>query len=114
MTHPSELHDAYDDTPPGAYTWLQAWFATQCNGDWEHGQGITIETLDNPGWQVRIDLRYSTITRRDFARLETYRTEHDWVVAWVDEDSYHAACGPLNLGEALFLFRVWVEEIVSG
>jgi hypothetical protein len=35
---------------------LQRWFERECNGDWEHSYGITIETLDNPGWLVKIDL----------------------------------------------------------
>jgi hypothetical protein len=29
--------------------WLQGWYATQCDGDWEHEYGVSIETLDNPG-----------------------------------------------------------------
>lgn len=36
--------------------WLQNWFQNECNGDWEHTFGIKIETLDNPGWLVKIDL----------------------------------------------------------
>lgn len=36
--------------------WLQAWYADQCNEDWEHEWGVKIETLDNPGWSVSIDL----------------------------------------------------------
>ena len=35
---------------------LQQWYAEQCNGDWEHEFGIKIETLDNPGWSLEIDL----------------------------------------------------------
>jgi hypothetical protein len=28
---------------------LEAWYASRCDGEWEHGYGISIETLDNPG-----------------------------------------------------------------
>jgi hypothetical protein len=35
---------------------LEDWYASRCDGDWERSFGITIETLDNPGWAVRIDL----------------------------------------------------------
>lgn len=28
--------------------WLQRWLLAQCDGDWEHGDGITIQSLDNP------------------------------------------------------------------
>ena len=37
--------------------WLERWYQAQCDGDWEHHSGVTIETLDNPGWLVKIDLR---------------------------------------------------------
>ena len=36
--------------------WLQDWYKNQCNDEWEHDYGITIGTLDNPGWDVKIDL----------------------------------------------------------
>nr|TKK07812.1 hypothetical protein SrhCFBP13529_11555 [Stenotrophomonas rhizophila] len=35
---------------------LQKWYADQCDGDWEHSFGIRIDTLDNPGWTVSVDL----------------------------------------------------------
>ncbi len=37
-------------------THLQKWYANQCDGNWEHDYSIKIETLDNPGWIVKIDL----------------------------------------------------------
>ena len=36
--------------------WIEKWYKGNCNGDWEHSYGITIETLDNPGWDFTIDL----------------------------------------------------------
>jgi hypothetical protein len=35
---------------------LQEWYAAMSDGDWEHELGISIETIDNPGWVVSIDL----------------------------------------------------------
>ncbi|QDU82836.1 hypothetical protein Pla110_45990 [Polystyrenella longa] len=31
---------------------LQAWYHYRCDGEWEHRYGLTIETCDNPGWQI--------------------------------------------------------------
>lgn len=39
------------------FEWLERWYREQCDGEWEHHYGITIETLDNPGWLVQVDLR---------------------------------------------------------
>ena len=30
--------------------WLEEWYVSNCDGDWEHTFGITINTIDNPGW----------------------------------------------------------------
>ena len=40
--------------PPLDY--LVAWYAQRCNGDWEHAFGIELETIDNPGWHLKVDL----------------------------------------------------------
>ena len=42
------MFDEFDDHAPGTLAWLQAWYATQCDGDWEHANGVSIESLDNP------------------------------------------------------------------
>jgi hypothetical protein len=28
---------------------LQTWYRAQCNGEWEHVWGMTIQSTDNPG-----------------------------------------------------------------
>jgi hypothetical protein len=43
----------HDDAP---LELVQRWYAAHCDGEWEHQYGIKIETLDNPGWRVTIDL----------------------------------------------------------
>jgi Immunity protein 53 len=35
---------------------IDAWFKTLVNGDWEHHNGIKIETTDNPGWMITLNL----------------------------------------------------------
>jgi hypothetical protein len=35
---------------------IDAWLKSRADGDWEHHNGVTIESTDNPGWMMRIDL----------------------------------------------------------
>jgi hypothetical protein len=88
---------------------LQGWYASRCDGDWEHGLGVRIETLDNPGWMLRIDLGGTDQAAVPFERVEVHRSEHDWYEAWVDDSTFQVACGPLNLGEAIHSFRTWCQ-----
>jgi hypothetical protein len=100
--------DFHDIEAPGLLTWLQAWYASMCDGDWEQDKGITLETLDNPGWNLTISLSGTVLDGKPFDRIKVERDEHDWIHAWVADGEYKAACGPTNLSEALFTFREWV------
>lgn len=56
---------------------LQEWYKSQCDGSWEHNFGVKIETLDNPGWYLLIDLEDTSL--EDVIVSETVNTaEHDW------------------------------------
>ena len=101
--------DLWDDHAPGTLTWLQAWYAMQTDGDWEHEFGITISTLDNPGWTVSVQLEGTQAAHLTYPKQEVHRSEHDWHVVGVERKVFEAACGPLNLGEVLHLFRLWVD-----
>jgi hypothetical protein len=86
---------------------LQQWYADQCDGDWEHREGIEIGTLDNPGWSVRISLGGTELAGRPFEQLRADRTKDDWLQAWIETGTWNAACGPLSLGEAVDTFLAW-------
>ena len=86
---------------------LQRWYLAQCDGEWEHVYGVEVGTLDNPGWTVKIDLTDTALSAVPFDRLEAHYTDDDWVVCRVEGYSFHAACGPLNLEEALEVFLDW-------
>src|ERR1051325_5953890 len=58
---------------------IEAWFRTQCNGEWEHTHGISIETLDNPGGGVKIDLKGTPWENNTFEEVNVDRTQDDWL-----------------------------------
>lgn len=104
------MYDEYDEDAPGVWTWLEAWYASQCNDQWEHEYGVKIDTLDNPGWSVQIDVTGTNLADKPYERHAVHRSEHEWVTTWLEHGQFRAACGPLNLGEALHLFRTWAQS----
>src|SRR5713226_7835308 len=54
---------------------LEKWYRQQCNGDWEHSWGIKIDTLDNPGWTIEINLNETIAEGRTLQRVRIERTE---------------------------------------
>jgi hypothetical protein len=63
---------------------LQHWYARQCNGIWEHQYGVAIDTLDNPGWSVTIDLNGTNLESASMNPLVVDNGEHDWIHCKVD------------------------------
>ncbi|MFI7463259.1 immunity 53 family protein [Nonomuraea sp. NPDC049646] len=88
-----------------ALSFLQSWYASRCDGDWEHGYGVAIATLDNPGWHLKINLVDTPLAGTQLDRLVVERTDDDWLHVWSDGIHFEGACGPLNLGEMLESFR---------
>ena len=59
--------------------WVQDWFLAQCNGDWEHSYGVKIDTIDNPGWSVVIDVTGTVLDNVSMERVVKEVTESNWV-----------------------------------
>jgi len=90
-----------------ATRFLQEWYHSQCDGDWEHGYGVAIGTLDNPGWTITVNLDGTDLEGRTLDRQKVDRSEHDWWHAWSDGLTFDCAAGPLNLDDALGAFRAF-------
>jgi hypothetical protein len=88
---------------------LERWYASQWNGDWEHSYGIRVDTLDNPGWSVKIDLRDTRKQDGVLERKRIDRSEKDWIQCWAEKQQFRIACGPLNLSEAGEMFVRWFD-----
>jgi Immunity protein 53 len=89
---------------------LSAWYLAHCDGDWEHGEGLTIETLDNPGWSVQINLAGTSLEALAFETYEDrYEDERYWLRCWREGTQFHAACGPTRLEDALLAFLSWAK-----
>lgn len=83
---------------------LQSWYENQCDGDWEHSYGIEIETLDNPGWWLSVDLADTQWAELTQARNIDRRTDSDWVQTEITDGKFIGAGGPENLSELIELF----------
>lgn len=82
---------------------LQEWYASVCDGDWEHSSGVRIETLDNPGWMLVVDLEGTPL----HGRLCGAGHESDgggWITVASDGSAFVAACDPLSLEKAIEAF----------
>ena len=90
-------------------SWLQKWFQSQCDGDWEHEFGVTIKTVDNPGWYLTINLIGTELEGMFFQNVQKNKDDIDWYFCLVRDNTFEGSCGPCNLDSILQIFRTWVE-----
>ena len=64
--------------------WLQNFYASLCDGLWEHGYGCNLDTLDNPGWKFIFELNGTPFEKA--SGLDVRLGEHvdvegpDWII----------------------------------
>ena len=98
-----------------ALSGLQEWYASQCDGDWEHSFGVSIGTLDNPGWSLSINLVGTELEGIPFAELrENYEDERDWLICVVRDNSFGGSGGPLTLERMIHIFLAWAQSVAEG
>src|SRR5688572_681800 len=94
---------------------LQRWYAAQCDGNWEHQYGVKIETLDNRGWLVKIDLTGTALERvlfsavRDGTDLQGWPQSDRWIHCHVVNQVWQGAGDETKLECILDLFLKWAE-----
>lgn len=89
---------------------LEEWYMAQCNGVWEHRYGITIETIDNPGWSVSIDLADTELQGKPFVPVERMASESSWLHCRVEEHTFRGHGDPHSLDEILRVFTDWASS----
>lgn len=91
-------------------TWLQLWFKQQANGDWEHQYGVSIESLDNPGWSVKIDLTETNLSSKSFPKLSEDNGSNNWIMCRVENGKFEGAGDTMKLEKILKIFKDWASR----
>lgn len=94
---------------------LQAWYAEQCDELWEHSYGITINSCDNPGWWVHIDLKGTSLENAPFARIAEnvddagFQQGPRWLDCKITDGVWDGAGDETTLERILGVFLSWAE-----
>lgn len=90
---------------------LCVWYMKQCDGQWEHEQGINITTVDNPGWRVRINLRGTAAENSPLEKIVWDRGGSDWLRCFKENGQFVGAGDPSKLPVILEQFLKFVDEV---
>ncbi|WP_055448852.1 immunity 53 family protein [Lacinutrix mariniflava] len=94
--------------------WIQHWFKNNCDGDWEHGDGIHISTLDNPGWDVEIDLSNTSLKNIEIPRILNENSKQDWYSVKIENQVFNASGDSGKLVFLLGLFKEMIEKFENS
>ena len=90
---------------------LERWYSAQCNGDWEHTYGLTIETVDNPGWYFKVELTDTYLADRAFAEIsENGGNDKEAFLCVVKDRVFIGCCAPNRLHEVISIFLRWADS----
>jgi hypothetical protein len=77
--------------------WIESWYKSQCDGDWEHQFGVEISNIDNPGWQVKIDLAFTELELLNINYELVEKSDNDWYGFTVKDKLYKGVGDPSKL-----------------
>lgn len=89
---------------------IQNWYQTNCNGNWEHSYGISIQTIDNPGWNIKIDLSETSLENLEFS-TKIDNGSVDWMIISAKDKVFEAFCDP---GKLTTVLGVFLDEIIPN
>jgi len=101
--------------PATPFDGLMRWYAQHCNDDWEHQFGISIESLDNPGWMLEVNLADTSLSQAALMEDGIIGDGPHWMQISVADDPakgrvFRGACGPLQLAELVDAFLSWAAR----
>lgn len=91
--------------------WIQNWFKDNCDGEWEKGQGIQIITVDNPGWEIEIDISKTSIAGIAIKWILNEKSKEDWYGVKIENQKFYATGDFGKLTFLLGLFKEMIEKI---
>lgn len=90
--------------------WLEEWYASQCDGEWEHENGLKISSLDNPGWYIEIDLAFTNMEHFEILNDTVENGENDWYFYQIKDKKFIASGDSSKLSFLLEEFKSIAEK----
>ena len=95
-------------------SWLQSFYRSLCDGDWEHSYGCDIGNVNNPGWTLSFDLSETDFEFEVVDWFKDERSDDDWLHYRKEGVNFDGACGPENLAELISHFQSFIDNVSAA
>lgn len=90
--------------------WLQDWYSSNCDGEWEHENSIKIQSLDNPGWLLEIEI-CNLSSRVSLKKWNVFElSEENWIGYDVENNKFTASGDSTKLEALITIFKMVLEQ----
>jgi hypothetical protein len=92
---------------------LEEWYQRQCDGQWEHDHGLSVQSTDNPGWWVKVDVKGTSLATLPFERVaenvdaEGWQRGGRWLDCRVRDGIWSGAGDEAKLERIVEIFLSW-------
>lgn len=96
---------------------LMKWYSSHCDGEWEHGYGVSLTSLDNPGWLLKVNLAGTNL---DGATMDAISEDSDqgplgdnsspWIECGVCGNQFVGASDPTQLPRLISTFNALIDS----
>lgn len=86
---------------------LMSWYISHCDGEWEHHHRISLETLDNPGWILKVNLVGSDlegVTMPVLSEDDEDAENSPWIDCRIENQRFVGASDPAQLPRLISVF----------
>jgi hypothetical protein len=102
--------------------WLMCWYASNCDGDWEHCYGISIKLVPPSIWEIQINIEETNLEDKPFTTIDTKNSDKDWIYCFVEQTNlfyspteiinqkFHGSGDLTKLEMILNIFRNWAQK----
>ena len=93
---------------------ITAWYQRHCNDSWEHQHGVRLETLDNPGWLLTVDLNHTNLQGGTMTEVREGIAPEDHPVSprrihcSVTANQFRGACNPTQVARLFHIFHLFI------
>lgn len=110
-TKNSKIEEELDFQIEEDFLWLQKWYISYCNGDWEkHGCGVHLKSIDNRTWNLTIGLFDTQLEDQEFNEIKSHISDRNWLHCYVKNYKFEAYCSVFNISDVLKIFRKFSER----
>lgn len=90
--------------------WLQQWYLSRCNEEWEFAEGIKILSVSNPGWSVEISVADTKLADSHIPFKLVRNSNNDWHGYLIEDGIFTGSGDPNKLSFIIELFRNLLEN----